>query len=381
MRTHPGFLERPHAARVGLVLLVFLAAAVLCLHAAVPSSLVSWNADPVPPRPGPTGLPPAADLPAGACPLCRPDPSIPIVQLGPADTDSLGRTYAAFNEALLARADSLLAAGAFGPPEKAASREAVHLLARMLAVNSLHYMIGFATAPDRIYEVSEASLRQAFARYSDPGVYPIARMRRGRMGLGRICVHYDLTAPLDSTTVVGGVRLRTHIEDADVGGKKQRVLVLEVPTILWSTVDVLLGEHFTCKAELSRSNGPPAPYDLYLFYDVDGMYFRKWGVHQPRAMSFWSTPRDVGRLTLPRTPLVGSAVYLPHVHFELPLMLPDLGFDDLRLVDVPQPILSLSYLRAQAYPDWMRRAEPRGFKDWQSYGPIPPDLRLRFPDQ
>jgi len=29
----------------------------------------------------------------------------------------------------------------------------------------------------------------------------------------------------------------------------------------------------------------------------------------------------------------------------------------------------------------MRRAEPRGFKDWQSYGPIPPDLRLRFPDQ
>jgi hypothetical protein len=276
--------------------------------------------------------------------------------------------------------DSLLQAGNFGPRENREAKKSARLLTRMLAVNSLHYMIGFASDPDRIYEASEETLREAFKRYSDPGVYPIARMRRGRMGMGHICVQYDLEADLDSTTNVGGVTLRIHTEDTVLEGERQRVLVLEVPTILFSTVDVILGAHFTCKAELLHSPGPPAPYDLYLFEDVDGMYFRKWGTHKPTALGFWVTPRDVNRTRLPRTPLVGSLVYLPGVKFELPSFLPDLGFDDLRLVDVPQPILGLAYIKDRKYPSWMERAEPRGFKDWDSYGPIPPDLRLRFPD-
>lgn len=298
----------------------------------------------------------------------------------PADAESLGRAYATFNEALLARTDSLLQSGAFGDPERAASRRTAHLLTRILAVNSLHYMVGFSSAPDRIYEASEPTLREAFEHYSDPGVYPIARLRSARMGMGAVCVHYNLEAPLDSASTVGGVKLRTYIEDADLNGRRQRVLVLEVPTLLFGAVDVVLADHFTCKAEFRRSSGPPASYDLYLFCDIDGLYLRKWGLHQPRALGFWATPRDVGRLALPRTPLVGSAVYVPRVRFELPSFLPDLGFEDLRLIEVPQPILSLRYLQSRSYPDWMRRAEPRGFKDWESHGPIPPDLRRRFPD-
>ncbi len=375
LKLHTGQWRR----RIGLLVGLSLASGFVWLRQADTASLGSCPADPIQAHPGMAMAAPAFTA-GDECPLCRPDPGVPIVPLTAADADSLGRSYAAFNEAYLARMDSLLGSGAFGPPEKGESRRTAHLLTRMLTVNSLHYMIDFATAPDRIYEASEATLRQAFQRYSDPGIYPITRMRRGRMGLGHICVRYDLDAPLDSTTSVGGVTLRIRIEDADLGRGPQRILVLEVPTILFSTVDVVLGEHFTCKAEWSRSSGPPAPYDLYLFHSVEGMYFRKWGLHQPKAISFWSTPRDVSRLSLPRTPLVGSAVYVPHVRFELPSLLPDVGFEDLRLVDVPQPILSLRYLETRRYPEWMRRAQPRGFKDWESYGPIPPDLRLRFPD-
>jgi hypothetical protein len=200
------------------------------------------------------------------------------------------------------------------------------------------------------------------------------------MGMGHICVQYDLEADMDSTTNVGGIPLRIRTEDTVLEGQPQRILVLEVPTILFSTVDVILEDHFTCKAEFRRSPGPPAPYDLYLFYEVKGMAFRKWGIHRPRAISFWATPRDAERTALPPKPLVGSSVYVPGVKFELPSFLPDLGFDDLRLVDLPQPILSLEYIEGQEYPAWMHRAEPRGFKDWDSYGPIPPDLRMRFPD-
>jgi hypothetical protein len=303
------------------------------------------------------------------------------VQLTPADTDSLGRVYATFNATLLARMDSLRAAGAWGDPDSREARRRAHLLSRMMAVNSLHYMIAFATDPERIWEASEAALREAFQRYSDPGVYPIARMKRGRMGLGRICVLYDVSTDLDSTTNVGGMDLRIRVEETEFEGAQRRMLILEFPTILFSVVEILIGEHFTCRAEFSQSPGPPAPYDLYLFHSMDGMYVRKWGVHHPSAMMFWSTPRDVRRTELPSTPLVGSGVYVPNVRLELPSFLPDFGFEDLRLVDLPQPILSLAYLQEKRYPGWIRRSKPRGLKNWESYGPIPPDLRIRFPDQ
>jgi hypothetical protein len=317
---------------------------------------------------------------AGGCPLCAKDPGVPVIQMTPADADSLGRLYSTFNATLLARLDSLLSAGAWGDPASRGARRKAHLLSRMMAVNSLHYMTTFATDPDRIWEASEATLRDAFQRYSDPGVYPIARMMRGRMGMGHICVKYDVSTDLDSTTNVGGMDLRIRVEETEFRGERKRMLILEFPTILFSVVEILIAEHFTCRAEFSHSQGPPAPYDLYVFHSMDGMYVRKWGVHQPSAMMFWSTPRDVGRTQLPPTPLVGSSVYVPRVRLELPSFLPDFGFDDLRLVDLPQPILALAYLEGNLYPKWVRRAKPRGLKSWESYGPIPPDLRVRFPD-
>lgn len=368
------------SASIFLLLVLLLAAS--RLRSASGAHSVGPLRDPVPPSQAsaPLGVRPATAAGGSKCPLCRENPGAPIVPLTAAATDSCGRTYSEFNAALLARVDSLRRAGDFGPPQNREARAAAHLFTRLLAVTSMHYMVGFAADPARIHEASEATLRDAFRRYSDPGVYPIARLARARMGLGYVCVKYDLSTDLDSTTSVGGQTLRIRVETTSLGGEPQRALILELPTILFSVVELVLGEHFTCKAEFLRSSGPPAPYDLYLFYDIAGMYVRKWGTHKPAAVMFWSTPRDVNRTRLPRVPLVGYGVYVPQLGLELPLVLPDLGFEDLRLVDLPQPILSLSYIQSRRYPEWMQRAEPRGFKGWESYGPLPPDLRLRFPD-
>jgi hypothetical protein len=371
--------RRPPARAVGFAALLVLVFAVRLQTADTDGRTRGPLSDPVLPlqRPAPRRPLPALD---GGCPLCREDPGVPIVPLTAAAADSLGRLYSGFNQALLARVDSLLRAGSLGSPGNREARAAAHLLARLLAVTSMHYMVGFATDPERIHEASEATLRDAFRRFSEPGVYPITRLVRARMGLGRTCVKYDLGTDLDSTAVVGGRTLRVRVASTELNGRPQRMLVLELPTILFSVVELLIAEHFTCRAEFVRSSGPPAPYDLYLLHDIDGMYIRKWGTHKPTAIMFWSTPRDVKRAGLPRTPLVGNGVYVPQLSLELPSLLPDLGFDDLRLVDLPQPILSLSYLQQQRYPEWLERAEPRGFKSWESHGPIPPDLRLRFPD-
>jgi hypothetical protein len=193
-------------------------------------------------------------------------------------------------------------------------------------------------------------------------------------------VQYNVSADMESTMTLGTKQVRVRIQETELQGVTKRMLIMDLPTILFSTVEVLLDRHFSCKAELYHSPGPPSPHDIFLLYSMRGLAVRKWGVHKPYAMMFWSTPRSMQRQQLPRLPLVGSAIYVPKVHLDLFSILPDVDFNDLRLLDLPQPILKRSYVLSKEYPDWMKRGEPRGFKDWDSVGPIPPDLQIRFPD-
>ena len=323
-----------------------------------------------------------AHAPQGeTCRLCSDPPDYPIVQLTEAIVDSLGRVYSDFNQSLFAYVDSLYQEGHFGTPGKRDAKNTALMMSRLLALNSLHYMVGFATDPDTVYEATEATLRHAFTLYSDPGVYPIVRMVRARMGLGWICVQYDVSTDMDSIMTLGTERVRIRVGETEYDGETRRMLMMDLPTIMFSTIEVVLDSHFTCKAELFHSPGPPSPHDIYLLYQMRGLAVRKWGVHKPDAMIFWSTPRNVHRNLPPKSPLVGSAVYVPAVRMELPSILPDMKFNDLRLLDLPQPIMARAYIDSKGYPSWMDRAEPRGFKEWESYGPIPPDLQLRFPDK
>lgn len=337
------------------------------------------------PQPAATGASAAASGPTDApvvppCRLCAEDPGVPVRRLTVQDAYAIGNAYARRNRDTLARIDSLLAAGAFGDAVGAGARDAAHRMARLLTVNAYSYMVDFATRRDSVFEASEADLAPAFAAFSDPGVVPIARLRRARMGLGRMCAHYDLEQELVTETVLGGQRLRARITDVSISGRMQRVLVMDLPTGLHDLVEVYIGPHVSIEVERLHRPGPPAPYEMYALDSIQGVWVHKAGTHKPQAFVFWVTPRDVRRSALPETPLVGVRIYVPRLRLRLPFILPDIRFEDLRAVDLPQPILELGYLRDGRYPGWLEPSKLRGFKGWSGIGPLPPEVRQRFPD-
>ena len=83
---------------------------------------------------------------------------------------------------------------------------------------------------------------------------------------------------------------------------------------------------------------------------------------------------------LPPIPLVGVRIYIPGLRLRLPFFLPDINFDDLRELELPMPILEVEYLRQHRQPSWLGTSDNLNFKDWKGHGPVPPALRLRFPD-
>ena len=320
----------------------------------------------------------SAPIPADVqCPLCS--ATAPIVRLTAASVDSVGRAYAAANETMLARLDSLYRAGHFGAPGSRSARSSVLLAARLATRNAYAYVTDFATDSTCVREADEAALVHAFASYADPGLYPITRLRRARMGFGRVCLRYDLSGELDTLATMGGKHVRVRIRDAVADGESQRMLSMMLPTGLDAEVEILVPAHYCCRVERQRIEGPPAPYDLYLLSDIRGLLLRKWGTHRPRALMFWSTPIDRALDATAADALVGVRIYVPELHLRVPL-LPDVGFDDLREIDLPQPIVRMAYLRDAAYPDWLE-GRASGFGGWSGHGPVPPVVRERFPDR
>ncbi len=312
------------------------------------------------------------------CPLCRLGPQVRIVRLRACDVDSVGQTLADGNERELARVDSLYRAAHFGTPGSSAARHAAHLLARLATRNAYSYVAAFATDTTCVREADEAALAGAFARFSDPGLYPITRLRRARMGFGHLCLTYDLRHDLDTLVAMGGKRVRVRIRDFQIDGQRRRMLSMLLPTGLDDVVEVLMPEHYSCKLDRIQAAGPPAPYEAIVLHDMNGLLLRKWGVHEPRAILFWTSPCGPEGDVSPEVALTGVRIYMPHLRLKVPF-LPDVGFDDLREIDLPQPIVRLSYLRG-AHPEWLV-AKPAGFVGWCGHGPVPDELRGQFPDE
>ena len=313
---------------------------------------------------------------ASTCVLCQPGADLSIVEVTPAFAESLAHAYAARNHALFASIDSLLDTGLWGAPDSRSAQDKAHLLARVRAWNTYHYLTALARDPHRVYEASEATLTQLFERYSDVGLYPIVKLEQARMGLGRICARYDLSTNLERRSR-NGQRLR--IGDVRVQSVNRRMLSMTLPSTLFESVEVLFGEHFSCRVDMVASSGPPAPHRLFVMEDLQGILVRKWGTHTPKAFVFWQSTADA-RLTLPSTPLVGNSIYVPGIQLEMPAKLPNIGLENLRAIDLPQPIVAKEYARGGGAPAWLPRHAERGFKNWKAHGPVPPDVRLRFPE-
>ena len=316
------------------------------------------------------------------CPLCEhEDPGVPVRTLTVDDARQIGERYSTFNIARIASLDSVRRAGGFGPPESARARKQAHLLARMETHNAYSYMIHYAADPDTVWQADEQSLGPAFASFSDPGIVPLVRLTRARMGRGHMCARYDLSQKIRSETMIGDQRLSVRIDDVRVQGRTVRCLIMDLPTSLHDVVEVWLTEHVCMDVDHPFIAGPPGAYEAYILEHMQGMWVHKGGIHRPDAFVFWVTPRASLGWTVPQHPLVGARIYVPHLHLKLPGFIPDIGFEDLRAVDLPQPILALEYFRGDLYPDWLQPMSMRGFKDWEGVGPLPAAMRKRFPDR
>jgi hypothetical protein len=251
----------------------------------------------------------------------------------------------------------------------------------MTLLNCYRYLMYWAADTTCVYEASESTLVDAFQRYSDPSLFSIARLQRLRLGLGRVCLRYDLSQPGEGISILGGKHLRWRIKDEKLSGKKRRVLSLDLPTGAEKMVEVLLAEHYSCIADHTVGDDQSTPYETYIVHDIQGGWLRKGGTHRPTAFMFWVGSQTPERCELPQNPLLGVRIYVPRLRIKLPFILPDINLDDLREVELPQAMLEMSYLQGRSYPAWLETDSEFGFTEWKGYGEVPAAIRERFPDR
>jgi hypothetical protein len=313
--------------------------------------------------------------------LCSDDLPVPIVPLSITWLDSLARARACFNARQIAMVDSVLVSGRFGSPGQETAQEQANLLARLSTINAYRDLIRLATDTTVVYEADESTLRELYTRYSDVSLFVATRLVSVRLGLGRACMKYAVDEYTQGESIHGGRTLRWRVADAEVDGQSRRLLHLDLPTATDDVVEVLLASHHSFAVEYKRVPGPPASYEWFLIYNIEGGWLRKWGTHRPTAYMFWVSAIDSAvefPTNLPPKPLVGVRIYIPGLRLRIP-MLPDVNFDDLREIELPMPILATEYIEDHCLPRWLAEAAT-GFIDWKGYGPVPPDIRLRFPD-
>lgn len=314
------------------------------------------------------------------CPLDLDGPAYAVVRLKPADALDAARTLSRQNQALLARIDALLRTGALGPPTGADARRRAHLMARLSLLNVYAYLFRYAEDPEHVYEADEAALSPVFAQFCEPAFFPLARLQRVRMGRSRVCVRYDLRAAGRGETVLGGHPLRYVIGDQSIEGQRRRVLAVDWTSPAAGSTQILLDEHYCFAVSHARSEGPPAPYELYVAHDLRGAWVRRFGVHRPAAFMFWTSPLDAATGLLPKVPLAGIRIYIPSLKFALPSVLPDIDLDDLRILQLPVPMLEVTYLRQGRQPPWLTLQGDLTLRDWRGEGPLPAGVRERFPN-
>ena len=349
----------------------------------------------------PTGLAHAAETGCQPCVLCSPGLAVPVVPLTEAWLDSLARHHASSNARQLERIDSLLQAGAFGPADEENAIKTAHLLARLATVNAYRDLVMLACDSTRVYEADEATLRRLYARYSDVNLFIDVRLVCVRIGMGRVCMRYNLDEKTEGVADHGGKQLRWRVKDAKIQGCKRRVLDLIFPSGADGEVEILLSSHHTFAVQYRQFEDGPAPGEWFVVRDIEGAWLRKWGTHRPTAYMFWVTaPRPAApvmgvtasipgtaalnalqpALELPSNPRVGLSIYIPGLKLKLPL-LPDINVDDLRSLELPMPILENEYLRQHRYPSWLETNSHLGFNDWAPYGTLPAEIRREFPDR
>jgi hypothetical protein len=305
----------------------------------------------------------------------------PVERLSGEALTSMAAAFAGRNEGVIDRLDAQLKAGAYGPPGAAAMTRA-RAAAKVSLLNVYHFLFELASDADRVLEVDEAALEPVYRSFTDSGLFPSALLVQGRLGRGRVCLRYDLSRERSGRTVLGGLPLRYRVKNERIEGTCRRVLSLIHPSGSVSHFEALIAEHYCFRISRTLSSGPPAPYQLYAAHEVEGGWVRRWGLHRPAAFIFWASPAASDPPQAPvASALAGVRVYIPGLRLDLPV-LPSIGLNDLRTLELPRPLLRVDYVRSGRCPRWLvERGEELQMADWQGLGPTPPRVRERFPDR
>jgi hypothetical protein len=319
------------------------------------------------------GGPPRAAA-EGECPLCRRPAE--VVDLSEEDLLTAATALAEENATRIAQIDARFRRGAFGDPDSRRARRTAHRLARVSLPNLYHYLFAFADDRNRVYETGPGPLARIAAEFLEPLLFPVAKLRRVRMGAGRGCARYNLDQPSSGWTNMGGKVRRFRVTDVEIDGRPRRVLAVAYQSASAGSAEILVAEHYSFEVAHVREPGPPAPYELFVVHSLDGVWVRHRGVHRPEAFAYWVSSGD----SASGPPLAGVRIYFPGLRFELPSFLPDIDLEDLRTLGLPMPFLLASYVRGHGQPGWLEADEALDFEDWVGVGPLPGAVRARFPN-
>ncbi len=315
-----------------------------------------------------------------SCGFCVPAEGARVVDLREAGMDSLGRRMTAVNDSAWDRADRLFQAGAFGDPrsEGARKKTLTHFLLR--SRNALHYLAELG-GDSLVHRVTESDLARPFgAWYANTTVFPIRFLEQGLVGEGGFCLHYELGSRFDQRVMLGGIPVRVHSDrvQEDDAPDPRAALSVEFSSTIHKTIELLFLSDVCGRVRRETIVDQGDTLELTTVTDLEGMFARRAGTHRLSALVFWRSVTTGERD--PTRPRAGACAYFPRISLGLPFFLPDLGLDDLREFDLPNPVVSMEWVRAHPSKPWMTVSSDAFFIPWEAIGPRPVEVDRRFPD-
>jgi len=311
---------------------------------------------------------------------------VPVVHLSAAAIDSVGAAMSVRNLALAWAVDEEYRKGRYGRPGEDSSRDEALAAYVFHAETAFDFFLQLALQEDVIYTTTEDDLKAAFTeRFRNPGLYPIVNLKECRAGFGRFCMEFEVDDDTEREITVTGEKMRAWTEEEEIEGRRERVVNIDMKTMSHDRVHLVYRRFASGTVHQVEVHEAGHPVQVATMEDVSGQFVRKWGLHRPEAVVLWkSLPDSTLSPPPPGQRYLGSAIYFPGLQLELPWFLPDLGFDDLRRFDFPQPLLTMEDVLEIRHRklDWLRVQDNLRFEaDWKGEGDVPEFVRWRFPDE
>ncbi len=307
----------------------------------------------------------------------------PVVHLGEAQIDSIGTSISARNIAILDRIDAAYREGKYGAPGSSEAKDAALSAFVYGAVTAFDFVTELTLQDHTIYVTTEEDLKEAFvSKFRNPGFYPVVNLESAMTGFGRYCLTFRVDGPPKEITVAGET-MKAWAEDTEENGRRIRILNIDMKTFSYDRVHVVYERHSQGSIRAFEIEAGGHPTTVLAMEDITGQYVRKYGFHTVRAVAMWNTKVEDLAAPPKEGAHLNSAIYFPSITLKMPWFLPDLGFDDLRKFEYPEPFLTLDAVRElqSRKLDWTKINKSLRFAKWEGDGGIPEELKRLYPDK